>query len=82
MHESSKTCVNPMMLRLLGLECRTARTSIYSEKAEIKSPRELLASGSAGINDCLALRGEEKPVSGAMQTRMPALPGVCREAPV
>jgi len=31
------------MLRLLGLESRTARTSIYSEKPEIKSRRQLLA---------------------------------------
>ena len=43
MLESSKPTSIQLMLRLLGLECRTARSSIYSEKAEIKSPRELLS---------------------------------------
>jgi len=38
MPESSKPTSIQLMLRLLGLECRTARSSIYSEKAEIKSP--------------------------------------------
>jgi len=41
-----------MMLRLLGLESRTARSSIYSEKAEIKSPRELLGGPSPGAAPC------------------------------
>ena len=45
MPESSKPTSIQLMLRLLGLECRTARSSIYSEKAEIKSPRELLRLG-------------------------------------
>jgi len=49
MPESSKPTSIQLMLRLLGFECRTARSSIYSEKAEIKSPRELLLLGSAGI---------------------------------
>ena len=49
MPESSKPTSIQLMLRRLGLECRTARSSIYSEKAEIKSPRELLLPGSAGI---------------------------------
>lgn len=66
MPESSNPASIQVMLRLLGLDCRTARSSIYSEKAEIKSPRELL--GSAGsvpravtsvavrsINDAVAL---------------------------
>jgi hypothetical protein len=35
--QRDKNYVNSMMLRLLGLECRTARSSIYTEKAEIKS---------------------------------------------
>ncbi|HSE37716.1 MAG TPA: hypothetical protein VLG74_10460, partial [Blastocatellia bacterium] len=39
---SSNAYFNPMMLRLLVVRSRTARSSIYSEKAEIKSPRELL----------------------------------------
>jgi hypothetical protein len=55
MPESSKPTSIQLMLRLLGLECRTARSSIYSEKAEIKSPRELLrmAAESAGITACI-----------------------------
>ena len=37
MPESSKPASIQLMLRLMGLVCRTARSSIYSEKAEIKS---------------------------------------------
>ena len=53
MPESSKPTSIQLMIRLLGLECRTARSSIYSEKAEIKSPRELLLPGSADIPACM-----------------------------
>src|SRR5580765_7809206 len=58
MPESSKPTSIQLMLRLLGLECRTARSSIYSEKVEIKSPRELLLPGSAVIPACMDPAGK------------------------
>ena len=64
------------MLRLLGLECRTARSSIYSKKPEIKSPRELLLPGSAGILARMGLCGKENAPGGQKQAGMPALPGL------
>lgn len=58
---SSNAYFNPMMLRLLVVRSRTARSSIYSEKAEIKSPREVLLPGSAGIRGCPALTRTVEP---------------------
>jgi hypothetical protein len=66
---SSNAYFNPMMLRLLVVRSRTARSSIYSEKAEIKSPREVLLPGSADILACRALRATVK-ASQSWQRRL------------
>jgi len=75
MPESSKPTSIQLMLRLLGLECRTARSSIYSEKAEIKSPENFCCLERR--HPCLlGAPAEENAAGGTKPARMPALPGL------